>query len=157
MKPVSCLMCGLLISQIVLPVAAEESKTYNTGLVRTRLEGKRGPAELWECHFSDSVKVKRLENPAWYKDFANEIEKNCSSSLTKGARYILTFKDGKVDKLTPIATSGSAELDAMGAKAIRNSVPYKNLPISNETYRNGVAIKILDRDVTVERWPINGR
>lgn len=96
----SYLMCGLLISQIVLPVGAEQSKTYNTGLVRRRLEGKRGPAELWECHFSDSVKVKRVENPAWYKDFAHEIEKNCSSSLQNGAKYLLTFKDGKVGKPT---------------------------------------------------------
>ncbi len=157
MKTGSYLMCGLLISQLVLPVAAEESEYYSTGLVRTKLDGKRGSGELWECHFSDSVKVKRPENPAWYKDFAHEIEKNCTSSLAKGARYILTFKDGKVDKLTPIATSGSTELDAMGAQAIRKSMPYKYLPISNETYRYGVAIKILDRDVTVERWPINGR
>lgn len=153
----SYLMCGLLISQIVLPVGAEQSKTYNTGLVRTRLEGKRGPAELWECHFSDSVKVKRVENPAWYKDFAHEIEKNCSSSLQNGAKYLLTFKDGKVGKLTTIATSGSAELDAIGEQAIRKSVPYKKLPISNESYRHGISIRILGKDVTVERFPLDGR
>lgn len=157
MKTGFYLLCTLLISQIVSPVAAEESEYYTTGLVRTKLDGKKGSGELWECHFSDSVKVKRPANPAWYKDFAHEIEKNCSSSLTYGARYILTFKDTNVGKLTTIATSGSAELDAMGAQAIRKSMPYKYLPISNENYRYGVAIKILDRDVTVERWPINGR
>ena len=78
-------------------------------------------------------------------------------SLQNGARYLLTFKDGKVGKLTTIATSGSAELDAIGEQAIRKSVPYKKLPISNESYRHGISIRILGKDVTVERFPLDGR
>ncbi|CAN5268627.1 hypothetical protein BH11CYA1_BH11CYA1_33110 [soil metagenome] len=153
MKTGFSLVCSLLVSQIILPATAQESQYYSAGMVKTRLEGKHGIGGLYQCFSSKPLIVKRPENPTWYKDLAHAIEKNCPAPLIPGAKYILTFKDGKIGKLTPIATSGSAELDAIGAEAIRKSMPFKGIPVNLKSHLYRLSILIMGKEVTIQRFP----
>lgn len=156
MKTGFYIVCGLIVSQTILPVLADESQYYSSGLIRTKFEGKHGTSGLWQCFPDKPVLVKMPKNLPWYKDLASEIEKNCPAPITPGASYILTFKDGKIGELTSIATSGSTELDAMGADAIRKSMPFSGMPVDKKPHLYRVLVQIRGKKIIVKHFPPEG-